>query len=695
MENLLRLIVIDEDINDAEMMISRLKSAGFVVRPDKADNEEELQEKLRHQTPDLVICSLAHTQLSLEKTVALINRMGRRIPVIALAVDDRVDVVSCLELGAQDRVHKSHPEHLKRVVGRTLEGQKHWRQMKKLESALREAERRCKTLLDSSRDAISYVHEGMHIYVNASYLELFGYTDMEDIEGMPLMDLVANEEQKKLKEFLRNYDKAEDESAQTTLLEIQLRNARNEKFPAEMEFSPASIDGENCTQILIRNQNTNARQLEKQLNYLSQRDLVTGLYNRQYFIERCNTVLDEAAQGEGNASLAEIRIDGFNIIREQVGVAASDLVLNDIGKILERQCQEERGELVARFEGETFAILLRRWEQKELESFYQAVLQAIANHICDVEGRSITCTVSVGVAQLDENTPDINELLSRTQKSVTQAIKEGGNRLVIYQPKEGEMTQKQLDELWNARISDAIRHQRMRLNFQPIISLHGEGGERYEVFMRMMDDKGELIAPNDFLPSAERSGMAKALDRWVLTQALDKLAEQRHAGKDSTFFIKITAGSLQDPLLLNWLNEKLKEKRIPAPNIVLEMRETTALAYLKQAKEFCKGLKTIQCAFALEEFGGGLNPFQILNQLSVDYLKIDHHFMHKLADSKENQGAIQHITDTAHSLNKLVIAPHIEDAATLSVLWGIGVNYVQGNFMQPPSEKLDYDFSTS
>ncbi|MFP4079504.1 MAG: EAL domain-containing protein [Ectothiorhodospira sp.] len=699
MDHIIRLLIIEQDLNDAEKMVSALKSAGLAVRPKQARDPDELHDQLRDHAPDVILCTLGHPALSLETVVEGNRQVGRHAPVIALTETPDTDVVDCLEAGAHDLVQKERFDHLRHVVARAAGHQHQWRRLKGCETALRETERRCKALLDSSRDAIAYVHDGMHTYTNSAYLELFGYSDEEELEGIPLMDMVSRDDQPALKEFLRGHEAMSPEDpdpgdGEAPSLDLHLTRADGTLFAAQMEFSPATIDGEPCTQILIRNRSNNTRELERQLNYLAQRDLVTGLYNRQYFIEQLQRTLGRATQGKGNASLMELRIDRFSGIREAVGVAGGDLVLADIGKVLEDAGGE--GDIVARFDGEAFAILSLRWEQAEVEAFIRTLLERIANHICDVEGRSITCTASVGVARIDENAPDVNELLSRAQKACEEAGRQGsGHQMRIYRPKEGEMTQKQLDETWKERITRAIGDDRLHLLFQPIASLHGEKGERYEVFMRLLDEDGEAISPAHFLPSAERSGIATELDRWVIGHAIDRLAVQRKAGHETVFFIKITAGSLHDPAILPWILEHLKEKRIPAECVVFEMKESTVVAYLRQAKEFVKTLRSVHCGFALEDFGNGLNPFQVLHHVPAEYLKVDPSYTRNLASSQENQEALGRMTDTAHAQNRLVIAQRVEDAASLSILWGLGINYIQGNFLQPPSESLDYDFSTS
>jgi len=263
----------------------------------------------------------------------------------------------------------------------------------------------------------------------------------------------------------------------------------------------------------------------------------------------------------------------------------------------------------------------------------------------------------------------------------------------IYMPKKGEMTQQQVDERVATQIRDALQNDRLRLVFQPIVSLHGDPGERYEVLLRMLDKEGQEIDAKNLFPSAERTGMAVGLDRWVLINSLKKLSAERQSGKDTIFLIKLTASSLQDPWVLPWLTDRLKDDHIVPGSVVFEIKEEIVVNFLKQAKVLVKGLDKLQCKFALDDFGTGVNSIQLLKTVNAHYAKIDYSLMDNITENEENQEAIRNINNETHNIEKLTVAPGVEDAAALSLLWGIGVNYIQGKFLQAPSEELNYDFS--
>ena len=165
-----------------------------------------------------------------------------------------------------------------------------WRRVSRLESDLQESEQRCQNLLSSSTDAVAYIHEGMHIFANQSYMDLFGHTDFDELEGTTFIDMVDSSQQDELKAFLRDQG---DSGNETRLLELNLVDSGGDKLSATVEFSPASYEAEPCTQLLIRLDHETA-QLEEQINYLHQHDLVSGLYNRQFFMAELKKAIGQA-----------------------------------------------------------------------------------------------------------------------------------------------------------------------------------------------------------------------------------------------------------------------------------------------------------------------------------------------------------------------------------------------------------------
>lgn len=687
MEQQIRIIIIDDDFNDAEKIISAIKSGGWAVRSKRVENEADLAGRLEEHNPDIVMVTLDSESIDLERATALIREKGKFVPVIVIASDHTASTVEIMLQGAEDLVFKDNLEHLKLVVYRTYKSQQERKRVEDLEVSLNEAEKRCRTLLDSSRDSICYAHEGMHIYANDSYLQLFGYNDLDEIEGLPLMDLVSPDHQQTIKETLRNLNKAAQDNKR---LDTELQHVDGKAFKAHMEFSKASIDGEHCTQILIREQG-NSKELEEEIKRYAERDIATGHYNRNCFMEQLAEALTQASQNDQSFSLIQLQICNIQKIKDLVGPAALDQVVVAVAKTLGDLCQEN--EILARFGETDFAVLAMHNTADDLTRYLDKLFGVLEKFSCEIENKTVSPRICIGATHIDENAPDTNELLMRVEGELSQVKARDKGGYSIYVPKPDEMTQKQKDKLWATRLKAALQNGKLRLVFQPIVSLQGEPGERYEIYTRLLDEENQEISADEFLPSAERTGMAVAIDRWLLTNALKRLRESRDSGKDTICFIKLSVGSLQDPQFLPWLEQLLQETGIPADKLTFELKEEIIVSHLKKAIQLGKGLSRLQCKFAIDGFGTDQNSFQLVKAVSANYLRIDRILMQDIGNNAENRQKVSTISENAHSQDQKAIAPFVEDAAALSVLWGIGVDFIQGNFLKEASDKMDYDFS--
>lgn len=688
-ENKITIYIIDSSLNNEEHVVKIMRSSGFAAHTTRIEDEEDLVEALEKKTPDIVLYAMG-MPLTLENTIACIQRtLKNPIPVIAVnRPGHEGDIVKVMRAGARDLSGFDKPAHLELVIKREVSACMENKKMHQLENSIKESEKRCQALLDSSRDAIAYIHEGMHIYSNKSYLDLFKFEHSEDMEGMPILDMVGMDDRDKFKNFLR--DNHKDGVFTKQKLQLSLKNADSTEFDGEMEFSPASIDGEPCIQVIIRNQ-SNSKELEQKLALMSQRDAVTNLFNRQHFIDSLTSTAQAAKTGKAAAALMLIHLDNFPSIKQSTGVVGSDQYLKELAVKLSDAAT--KGDILARYEGGVFSVICNNQTATSINSYALKLQKACTNFIGNINNQSLNSTCSVGISLIDQNAPDTNEILLRAERAIEEAKQNGTNQVVVYQPKAGELTQKEIDEQVIKDLKDAITNNRFVLHYQPIISLHGDTDERYEVFVRMIGKDKKIIMPVDFLPAADRTGMSVAIDRWILFNTISKLTQRWKEGKRTLFFVKLTGNSIKDTNLMTWLKDTLKKYNVPKNSLIFQVKENTAVTSLKHTAEIAKSLKELNCSFTLDDFGTGSNPFQLLKHIPADYLKLEKSFMDNLSTNTTNQEAVKKITEQAMALNKLTIAQCVQDATSLSVLWGMGINFIQGNFLQEPMPDLNYDFS--
>jgi len=685
-DKVLRVLLVEDSVEDAEQVISLLRNAGIAVRPNRVDNAEQLKAALEAGSTDVVLLSPKVKNLGLAETASVVHRSGKDMSLIQLLDTITQDaVLKAMREGARDVALRSMPDHLQTVVLREFENLTARRNLRKMEAAWRESERRAHSLLGSSRDPIAYVHEGMHVYANKAYLEMFGFGDYDEIEGLAILDLIAREDSEKLRSVLRLLGKGEKPPEK---LNVRGKRSDGTLFPAVMELSEASIEGEPATQIIFRQQTVSA-ELAEQLDVLKRQDLVTGLYNRQHFMGELDKAVAAANSGKIDQAVLYIEIDNYRKVLDQVGVGGADVLLGDVAGMLKEVVEPQ--DIVARFADHTFTAILSNRSHEDCTRLAELMRKRFEEHIFDVGKRSVSLNASIGVCFMTEKVTGSQMVLDKSNEACRLAQTDGGNRIKIFDPAAQDKADAAKDKEWLDTIKNAIEKDGFILFYQPIVSLQGQEGEFYEVLLRMQGPKGEIL-PGQFLPIAARYGMLPMIDRWVIQHVLKILQERIKQGRVTTFFIKLTPQVIDDGTLLPWLAQQLKNARVPGDRLVFEMPESKVVTHLKQAKFFQKGLEQLRCGFALEQFGSGLNSFQLLKHVGANYVKLDRTFMADLAKSAENQAKIRDLCEQARAMTRMTVAEFVEDAPSMSILFSCGVNFVQGNFLQEPEKVMAYDF---
>lgn len=682
------LLILDPDQNDAESLVSLLRNSGKATRAHRITSEEDLEEALKANNWDLLLARDLDQEFNADDALAMIRRLDKDIPFILLTEDDnRERTVAVMKAGAQDTVPFAHTDQLVLTVNRELSALDDRRRRRVLESHLREAEQRCQLLLESSKDAIAYINDGMHIYANQSYMEFLGYDDIDDLICIPVLDTLTPDSQDKYKEFMKAFAE-QGEDGMT--MNCTARRSDDHELKVTMTVSAATYDGEACTQIVLQPEHSDA-ELEEKLRQISSQDLMTGLFNRQYLMEALAENIAKAGKHNESGALAYIALDNFMNLKTQVGIAGADLLLGDFANLLKEQVDDTL--TVARLSDDAFCLMCQPCDEKVMAEHSERIRKAIEDHLFDNNGRTLQFTVSIGIAAITENSPKAEELLARAHTASSDVRKleghERGNGVLVYNPAEYES----LDENNSVEaILKALDDNRFKLLFQPIINLRGEGEEHYEAFVRMLDKDEEEVSPYDFLPPMGPADTAIKIDRWVILQTIKQLASHRSRGHDTRLFLNVTAETLQDKTFTSWLSVALKAARLPGDSLIFQLREGDANNYMKQAKEFAKAVHELHCKVSIAQFGCALNPFNTLKHIDTDYVKVDGSFTEEIQKNEEAREQVKEMVKTLQTNGKLTIIPLVENASVLATLWQAGVNYIQGYYLQAPVPEMNYDF---
>lgn len=686
------LLVLEDSQNDAEKLVSLLRNAGLATRAKLVSDEEELDEALSSGNWDLFVARESVADFDLSQACTLIKKNDLYVPLIVISEEyDETKVTDLMKAGAHDVVSSNQDKHLVEVVKREIQHVRDLKRLRRIEVEIRDVEHRCELLLDSSKDAIAYVNEGMHIYANTSYLEFLGYDDIDEMICIPIMDTLDAASQETFKNMSKDFT---GNNAAKPVENVSMTTIREDgtNIPVLVSFSHASYDGESCVQIILRPVQDSA-ELEEKLKEMSQTDLLTGLFNRSAFMDALHTCKENAVKDDQKSSVLYLAIDLFHQVKANLGIGDADFVLRDLAQLLQTEASD--GDTLARLSDDVFGVILEGVDAEAAKERSETIRKKVEEHLFDVEGKTVQVTMSIGITLVNNNAPNIKDILGRAQTASEDVRKqdgcENGNGVLLFEPKiENPLGN---HDTATEFIEHALDDDQFKLLFQPIQSLRGGTHEHYEAFVRMIDDKGQEVSPYEFLPPSGPSEVAGKIDKWVILQTIKQLSEHRCQGHETRLFINLTAESLQDTNFISWLNVALKAARLPGDSLIFQIAENSAITYLKQAKEFEKGLKTLHCNFSINQFGRAINPYNLLKHLSPEYVKLEGSFTQEMQKSDEGKEAMKEMISSLQGMNKLTVVPLVESASLLATLWQAGVNYIQGYYLQPPAEGMNYDFS--
>jgi len=529
----------------------------------------------------------------------------------------------------------------------------------------------------------------MHVYANTAYLEMFGYESVEELEGMPVMDMVAPESQGEFKAFLREYQGVVPEGRVLHLTGVLPDDSH---FPMQMTFSEAIYGDETCTQLQIAREEA-TQELEAEIDELRIRDNTTQLYNKSYFLERLARAIDQAVLEKNFSTLMYIAIDDFDSIKRSVGIQSADDVIRAVAACLNEHAVQY--DITARITDDAFAWMMPGRQPELAQQQAEKLVAAVSALLVDTEQKTVRPTVSVGITLITDNSPVPAEALHRAHNAA-DAVGEGsdkrGNGVHLFMPAD-EHKEQEVRKLGDELVA-AIRGNKLKLLFQPLINLRGEDAEHYEVLLRMPAHDGNDISAGDFLQSNDISeDLKRKVDRWVILHATKLLSDHQRKGNATRIFINLTGASLRDDGLAGWVQVALKAAELRHDAVIFQMTEEDAVRHLAPAKRFCYQMHAAGIRTSVSRFGCELSPLELLDKVDMDYVKIDGSFTQELESNPQSGKVLKQMLTEIHERGKLSIAPFVESATAVSSIWQYGVHFIQGYYVQGPQAGMTYDFS--
>lgn len=681
------VLYISAAINDSIALRGHLRNQGLQANVAHADTIEAALKQMEKTGADLILIDFGgHATATLEalNDTELARSVFGDLPKLVLAdVDEDHQILPLYELGATAVV--VHDSRLIPVLIREVVASFNEQDRKQLKQKLEGAEQRCQKLIDGSSEAVAYIQDGVHIYANRAYLDLMGFTELGDLIEEPLLDRAVGESAARLKNFLK-----EDQASE----EFELSTEGGDRVKAIISSSRASFAGEECLQLFVARKQQNSAEVEEQLEFLARRDLLTGLYNRNYFFDQLHERIGLIKEHEGESgALLMLDITNSEPLKKMVGTTGIDSLLTEFGKEIETLVGGKG--LVARHGAYSFLILMGKADQAQAEAMTKSLLGYANDYIFSMGTTSVTVNVAMGCVLLDSNSPANGmELVDRAERATNKAAEKGVNQFEFYQPNLKTASDAEQEETWARRIKDALKDNRFFLSFQPIVSLMGNRDpNRFEVFLRMIDEDGTPLRPMEFLGRAERGDLMQSIDRWVVLSAIKEISKALKLGERIKLYVRMSEQSLRDDEFAQWLVSRLTSIRLPDELLVIQVRADTAGYLLKHLENLRDAIAPLGASLLIDGFGEGAEPFRLLDHLKTRNIKISRGLLENFSQESAHQAAVTKLLNEANGREIEVIVPNVEDPATLQLLWPMGVDLVQGDFIQSPRDNLEFDFT--
>lgn len=456
-------------------------------------------------------------------------------------------------------------------------------------------------------------------------------------------------------------------------------------YEVETSYSLVKDAGKVAGAVIIFRDITQAQEMSRSIKWQAHHDALTGLMNRNSFEDKISSVIEATSGTDKTHALLFMDLDQFKIVNDTCGHIAGDALLAQLGLIFEAQVR--KSDSLARLGGDEFGVLLEECNEETAYKIAEKLLAAVSEFRFAWDEKVFSVGVSIGFVMIDKSTQNLSELMSAADMACYAAKDSGRGQVKKYN---AEISASAVEMNMSAQISSALDAGNFELYYQPIVSLHEQGKTISEILIRMKTEE-ELILPNSFLSVAERFGLMKNIDNWVI-DCLFSFIKKNDVGADGEsdhiYCINVSGASINDDQFFQYVRKKIEEYTIPTSCLCFEITETVAITNLTKAAMLIDKIKALGCTISLDDFGTGASSFAYLKYLPVDYIKIDGTFIRDILDDKIDLEIVNSIVKIASVLNIKTVAEFVENEKILNKVKSLGIDYAQGYGLSHPQALL-------
>ncbi|MFC4701115.1 EAL domain-containing protein [Glaciecola siphonariae] len=549
--------------------------------------------------------------------------------------------------------------------------------------------------LQQYNDLFQHAAEGLYtakpngelIHVNPAICSLFGYTDSKSFLST----------HPHLSSFFASSKDADlllgELSIQQTVLGKEVKGKRSDgsEFWFSISAQLKKVQ-DNALQFGSLFDITERRLHQINLQYLNTHDQLTGLYNRRYFLQIMNERIEQTRDSDADSQFALVflDVDQFKVINDTCGHSAGDVFVKELSHELFDVVGDKY--VFARLSADQFGLLVDFDDINEISALASQMLEKVRAFEFKWDRHIFTQSISIGIAAYESSIPSGEELLSYADTACLIAKESGQDKIHIYSSEMSMHSSYQRDLYWVSEVKNAVKEDKLELFYQHYRPLgHADEHDYYEILVRLRTKENDLVAPEFFMPSAEKANISHHIDKCVIEHYFQWLhAHPEHMDTLCKANINLSGFSLSDDDFRFFLLNAFEKYHIPHEKICFEITETMAIIRMKDAIEFMNEFKKLGCTFALDDFGTGFSSYSYLKNLPVDYLKIDGNFIRDILNDKIDLAMVTSIRDVAEAMKIKTVAEFVETTDIMVQIGKLGLDFAQGFCIAKPKALAQY-----
>lgn len=679
------LLTLCDSPNQAEEFASMVRTLGIAVTSIYVESSSQLLTELEKSGDAIVLVTISPKRTSLPKFDSKVTTPT----LIALLSDDATTTASeLIEQGASDVISCTDIAHIKHCVARASQEHLNSKALEAKNAQLIEAESRLSILLQSSPQPIAYIHGGLHVYANPAYLSVMGYSSLDDLQAMPLLDIIPESDDRgHLISAMRELESGRGVVGEMSL---SLITQDDDEISFQIKLAPSNFDGEIVTQLILVNRIADNDILSTSPNLPSPQisDPITRLYSNHHMTRLLENTVAHTRDSGSEYMLYLVHLetgpDDLEYTNKCMQAAAARLT----------ECIDEN-DVLGRYSGNTFLLLTLHHKHVEPSIYAETLRTAIG----DLDGLlpGITrCRITAVI--IDKYCDNASHALSRLKETFIQA-QEADEPIKIDATQFMHMPESQvMDQVWARQVSTILKNNRLTLISQQIISLRHDEWDRVNLQLHLRDETGDDIPLDQFRNTVVQTGLASSVDRWIIFNAARQLLDVLKDNPTTQFFIPLIGNVMLEDDLYPWIEKVIEQFKLPKNSIMLEATVDSALQHPDAFADFCTRMTAMNCGVYLT----GLDDPTITHELYSDssnkikYLALDKSLLDGLTTDAEKHEAVEILVAQCHRENTLTIVPDVVDAEVLSELWRLGVDlFINANQNAPSDEMLALDLTAT